>query len=146
MNKTILKSYLNGNKLKPELKTSCYKYNDMYLISDTYSVVLLNDSYNFDVKSDEMGKTLMDITDHFESDYNFDFEDKPITDNMLKNDYTAITENWGINGLLFRKIARIIKADTYNMLENRQQFNPFIIKLKNTKTGEFAYLPACRTF
>ena len=35
-----------GSLIKNELKTSCYKWDNYYLISNNYSIIRLNDNYD----------------------------------------------------------------------------------------------------
>lgn len=152
MNKTILKSYLNGNKLKPELKTNCYKCNDMYLISDTSSIIVLNDSCGLNITEDKLN--IAKVKENIERGYNYNFgndrhvknlydmiktpDEKFISFNQLYNSNNF--GNYGINVPLFTKIQKIIKADAFTIMENLERYEKYIIRLENSKTKEYALL------
>lgn len=136
MNKMNLKRYLNHKYNREELKTSCIKDNDKYIISDSYSIVVLNNNYGLDIIPDKYG--LVRFRNEFDSL------------NEVFNTFTELTDNeemvepidnrYGINIKLFKKINSIIKADKYTILEFKNKFEKYIIKLENTRSGEYAYM------
>lgn len=134
MNKRVLKSYLKNSK-KPLLETSCFKYNDKFLISDSYSIILLNDNYDLDIKDDTLClyNHYENFRDYFEISFTFF---KPLEDDE------PIDENYEINCKIFNKIKNIIKANSYAVLENKNKdsYMKYIIKLENSKTKEHGYL------
>lgn len=140
MNKRILKSYLKNSKRKL-LVTSCFKYNDKFLISDSYSIILLNDNYDLDIKDDTLC-----LYNHYESFKN-NFEIAFTFFTPLETD-EPIDENYEINYKIFNKIKNIIKADNYAVLENKNKdsYMKYIIKLENRKTKEHGYLLPMRRY
>lgn len=142
MNKRILNAYLkNGEKSIPILK-NCFKYENGYLISDSYSVIYLNDNHNTEVVDVVCGITR--IFDNFENNYEFNFnleELEIVSDEKEKIKRAKLNDEYDINVTLFNRIKNIIKADDigiiYNM--NTSDTTP-MIKLTNTKTNERGYL------
>lgn len=142
MNKRELIRYLKkGEKSKAILK-NCFKYENGYLISDSYSVIYLNDNHNTEVVDDVCGITR--IFDNFENNYEFNFkleELEIVSDEKEKIKRAKLNDEYDINVTLFNRIKNIIKADDvgiiYNM--NTSDTTP-MIKLTNTKTNERGYL------
>lgn len=142
MNKANLKRYLNHKCNKEELKTSCVKDNDKYIISDSYSIIVLNDNYGLDVISDKY--RLVRFKSEFDSlnDVFKTFNEIQDNEEMVE----PIDSEYGINIKLFKKINNVIKADKYTVLEFRNRFEKYIIKLENTKSREYAYMLPTRKF
>lgn len=136
MNKMNLKRYLNNKNNKEELKTSCVKYNDKYIISNSCSIVTLNDNYGLDIISDKYG--LIRFRNEFDSLNNVfkTFKELQNNEEMVE----PIDSENGINIKLFKKINTLIKADKYTILEFKNKFAKYIIKLENTRGGEYAYM------
>lgn len=136
MNKINLKRYLNNKTNKEVLKTSCVKDNDKYIISNSYSIVVLNDNYGLDIMSDKYG--LIRFRNEFDSlnDIFKTFTELQNNEEMVE----PIDSEYGINIKLFKKINTLIKADKYTILEFKNRFEKYIIKLENTKSGEYAYM------
>lgn len=136
MNKANLKRYLNNKNNKEELKTSCVKDNDKYIISNSFSIVVLNDNYGLDVMSDKYG--LIRFRNEFDSlnDVFKTFKELQDNEEMVE----PIDSKYGINIKLFKKINTLIKADKYTILEFKNRFEKYIIKLENTRSGEYAYM------
>lgn len=136
MNKINLKRYLNNKTNKGVLKTSCVKDNDKYIISNSYSIVVLNDNYGLDIMSDKYG--LIRFRNEFDSlnDIFKTFTELQNNEEMVE----PIDSEYGINIKLFKKINTLIKADKYTILEFKNRFEKYIIKLENTKSGEYAYM------
>lgn len=136
MNKINLKRYLNNKTNKELLKTSCVKDNDKYIISNSYSIVVLNDNYGLDIMSDKYG--LIRFRNEFDSlnDIFKTFKELQDNEEMVE----PIDSKYGINIKLFKKINTLIKADKYTILEFKNRFEKYIIKLENTKSGEYAYM------
>ena len=136
MNKVNLKRYLNNKNNKEELKTRCVKDNDKYIISNSYSIVVLNDNYGLDVMSDKYG--LIRFRNEFDSlnDVFKTFKELQDNEEMVE----PIDSKYGINIKLFKKINTLIKADKYTILEFKNRFEKYIIKLENTRSGEYAYI------
>ena len=136
MNKVNLKRYLNNKNNKEELKTRCVKDNDKYIISNSYSIVVLNDNYGLDVMSDKYG--LIRFRNEFDSlnDVFKTFKELQDNEEMVE----PIDSKYGINIKLFKKINTLINADKYTILEFKNRFERYIIKLENTRSGEYAYI------
>lgn len=136
MNKINLKRYLNNKINKEVLKTSCVKDNDKYIISNSYSIVVLNDNYGLDIMSDKYG--LIRFRNEFDSlnDIFKTFTELQNNEEMVE----PIDSEYGINIKLFKKINTLIKSDNYTILEFKNRFEKYIIKLENTKSGEYAYM------
>lgn len=111
MNKAILKSYFNGNK---------GKYKDILFgkCFEENGKYIISDSYSIIVLNDTYG---LEVS----------------KDNI---GITRVKDNYGINVPLFNKIQKIIKANTYTILENEQLYEKYVIKLENSKTKEYALL------
>lgn len=146
MNKAILKSYFNGNKgkYKDILFGKCFEESGKYIISDSYSIIVLNDTYGLEVTKDNIGITR--VKENLERDYNYAFKDYTMENfneylsKEIDNKILTIKDNYGINVPLFNKIQKIIKANTYTILENEQLYEKYVIKLENSKTKEYALL------
>ena len=140
MNKRVLKSYLKGSK-REILELNCFRYKDSYLISDSYSVIKLNDNYDLQVQDkDIMG--LYKFYEDFEWNFEFlkEFEYKDV-------ESIAIDDKYEIQMKLFKKIKTIIKGNEFSILENKDKtsYCKYIIKLENTDTNEIGYmLPMCK--
>ena len=67
MNKRVLKSYLKGSN-KQILETSCFAYDNGFIICDSYSVIKLNDTNDLEVNTDILGvcKFYDDFSNNFE--------------------------------------------------------------------------------
>ena len=145
MNKRALKSYMNNKTSREVLKEHCFKCDDNYLISDTYSIIVLKDNYDLDIATDTLGliKFKENFEDNFELDYTFM---TPLEDN--EDMYEPIDENYGINIKLFKKINKVIKANSYAIMKNKDKlsYTPYIIKLENRKTKEYGYMLPMRKF
>ena len=140
MNKRVLKSYLKGSK-REILELNCFKYNDSYLISDSYSVIKLNDNYDLQVQD----KDIMSLYKFYEDfEWNFEFKSKYIP---IWAEEEHFDDKYVINMKLFKKINTIIKGNEFSILENKDKtsYCKYIIKLENTKTNEVGYmLPMCK--
>jgi hypothetical protein len=136
MNKVNLKRYLNNKNNKEKLKTSCVKDNDKYIISNSFSVTVLNDNYGLDIMSDKYG--LIRFKDEFDSlnDIFKTFTELQDNEEMVE----PIDSEYGINIKLFKEVNNLIKADKYTILEFKNRFEKYIIKLENTRSGEYAYI------
>lgn len=135
MNKRVLKSYLKGSK-REILELNCFKYNDSYLISDSYSVIKLNDNYDLQVQD----KDIMSLYKFYEDfEWNFEFKNniEPLDVSIMK-----IDDKHEIQMKLFKKINAIIKGNAFSILENKDKnsYCKYIIKLENTKTNEVGYM------
>lgn len=142
MNKQKLRTYLNGAKDKKDLKTKCIKGINYYLISDTYSIIKLNSNYDLEVMEDKFG--LDRLFDRFENNYEVDytFMSVPVEEEQLYLD-----KDYMINKKLFNKINNVIKSNVFTVLHNMNTSDKTpIIKLENTKTGEYGYMLPMRRF
>jgi len=146
MNKRVLKSYMNNKKDRHDiLKTSCFKCNDKFVISDSNSLIILNDNYDLDIKDDTLG--LLKFKENFENNFEVDYTFMAPLEN---NDemYEPIDESYGINIKLFNKINKVIKGNSYAIMKNKDKlsYTPYIIRLENTKTKEYGYMLPMRKF
>lgn len=142
MNKRFLTSYLkkNGRNI---LKTNCFKYdNNNYLISDSFSIIYLNNAYNLDVKNDTLG--LAKLYDNFKWNFSFNHEFECVLD----KDCINIDDEFGVNVVLFKSIKNVINANKFEILKNKNELSylKYIIKLENTKTGEHAFMLPCKHY
>ena len=138
MNKRVLKSYLKGSR-KELLETSCFKFDNSYLITDSYSIIKLNDNYDLKVNEYEL---LGNMYNNFENDFEFLSKYVPI---WAEEEH--IDDKYSINMKLFKKINAVIKGNEFSILENKDKtsYCKYIIKLENTKTNEIGYiLPMCK--
>lgn len=140
MNKRYLKSYFGSmnERTMEKLKDKCFKSGENYLISNVYSIIVLKNNYDMEIFDDNL--CLNNFVNNFENNFNIDLIDKTITNEMLQCEHYTIKDNYSINIKEFKKIVNLIKADSYNIYENLQQHMKYIIKIKNTKTGEYGYL------
>lgn len=141
MNKRDLKSYLNKSN-REILKESCFNYDNKFIISDTYSVIILNDNPDLELKEDSFGFSRM--IDNWKTNYQIVYTFMTLEEN--EDNYSPIDENYGINHKLFKRINNVIKGTTYTVLENKQDYTPYIIRLENTKTKEVGYMLPMRNF
>lgn len=143
MNKRTFKSYVNkAASIRPILE-NCFKYGDKFLVSDTYSIVVLNKNYDLEVKDDTLGLSgfLLKWATMFE-------ELKEIQAPTDKDSQDKIDNDFCINNKLFLRIKRLISANKFTILENKDknEFMRYLIKLENTKTKEKAYLLPCKSY
>lgn len=145
MNKRIFKSYLKGST-RNILQENCFEHDNGYLISDSFSIIKLNQTYDLKINNDELG--LSKLFDNFKDNYNTSYTFKNL--NADNEDRAPINETYSINVKLYNKIKSIIKADWCTILEPNNKENNYagapIIKLENTKTKELAYLLPMRTY
>lgn len=143
MNKRSLESYLKKND-REILRNNCFRYEYNYLISNSYSVIKLNDNYNLNVTDDILG--VCKIFDNFSN--NFEFYKN--IDSVENNDeyYAPINDKFGINTKLFNKIKKVINAKDFAILKNKDinAYTTFIIRLENLKTKEMAYMLPMKKF
>ena len=149
MNKVYLKSYYAGmgkyNQQRQRLENKCFKMEDSYLISDSYSIICLNDNYNLEVSDYTIKHNVIKMYDSFKDNYIFK-NDITLSD----EEYTKIDDMYSIDNKKAKTIIKIIKADKISILEVKE-YNYFsgktpIIYLENTKTKEHAYLLPCRNY
>lgn len=149
MNKTYLKSYYaqmgKHNQNKQRLENKCFKMENNYLISDSYSIICLNDSYNLEVSDDKLKESVINLYSSFKNNYIF-------KNNITLSDdkFTKIDDLYSIGNKKAKTIIKIIKADKISILEPKEQLYYFsknpMIYLENTKTKEHAYLLPCSTY
>lgn len=146
MNKRILNSYMNRKGNKELLKGNCFKYENNYIVSDGYSVIVLNDNYDLNVKDDKYN--LYQFVENFKNNFELDYTFFKLNDSDIELGYGAVTETHGINVKEFKKINNIIKGNSYGIYKNldTKSYMPFVIYLENNKTKEYAYLLPMRKF
>lgn len=140
MNKRTLKSYLKKSR-RAYLEQNCFKYDNGYLISDSYSIIKLNDANELKEEKDILG--VCGLYQSFIDNYKFFSEYIPLwaTEESIDRDYS-------INMTLFKKINTIIKGNEYAIMKSKNSCSgaKYIIKLENTKTKEIAFLLPMRKF
>lgn len=144
MEKRAFKTYLNNNN-RDYLKVNCFEYENGYLITDTYSIIKLNQTNDLQVEKDIMG-----VTKIFE-DFSMNYEKKEDLklDFDLKEQDILITEEekrYAINIKLAKRIKKIINYNNVELLRKGNYSYNYVIKLENTKTQEIAFLLPMRSF
>lgn len=137
MNKRTFKSYVNKAITQRPILENCFKYGDKFLVSDTYSIVILNNNYDLEVKEDtlQLSGFLLKWATMFE-------ELKEIQAPTDEDKQDIIDDVFCINNKLFLRLKRLISANKFTILKNKdtKEFMRYLIKLENTKTKEKAYL------
>lgn len=144
MEKRALRIYLNNNK-KDYLKVNCFEYENGYLITDTCSIIKLNQTNDLQVEKDIFGLT------RFFEDFIMNYEkieDLKLNFDLKTQDILIPEEEkrYSINIKLAKRIKRIIN---YNNVELLRKYNcgyNYVIKLENKKTKEIAFLLPMRSF
>ena len=146
MNKRILNSYMNRKGNKELLKGNCFKYEDNYIVSDSYSVIVLNEPYGLNVEEDKY--RLSSFVDNFRNNFELDYTFFKLNEADIELGYGPVTETHGIGVKEFKKINNVIKANSYGIYKNldTRSYMPFVIYLENTKTKEHAYLLPVRKY
>lgn len=137
MNKRVFKSYVSKAIKRRPILENCFKYGDKFLISDIYSIVVLNKNYDLEVKEDTLS------FNGFLEKWSTMFEElREIQAPTDKDKQDEIDKDFCINNKLFLRIKRLINANKFTILENKDknEFMRYLIKLENTKTKEKAYL------
>lgn len=152
MSKSILRNYLEyGKRYRNKkqfdfLSTSCFLYEGKYLISDSYSVVALNDTRGLEVKEDSFG-----ISKHYESMQENRVVFTELNTRLIKEDKREAIPlgvgNYEINIRLAQNIIKLIKADKVEVLKDTfyESAHP-IIKISNDKTKEIGLLLPMRKY
>lgn len=152
MSKSILRNYLEYNKRGRNkkqfdyLSTSCFLYEGKYLISDGYSVVLLNDTRGLEIKDDLLG-----ISKHYESMQENRVAFTELNTRLIKeNKGETISlgiDNYELNVRLAQNVIKLIKANKVEVLEDTiYKYAHPIIKISNDKTGEIGLLLPMRKY
>jgi hypothetical protein len=144
MEKRAFRTYLNNN-YRDYLKVNCFEYENGYLITDTYSIIKLNQKNDLQVEKDILG-----VSRHFE-DFNMNYEkieDLELNFNLNEQDILITEEEkrYAINIKLAKRIKRIINYNNVELLRKYNYGYNYIIKLENTKTQEIAFLLPMRSF
>lgn len=147
MEKRAFRTYLNNNN-RDYLKVNCFEYENGYLITDTYSIIKLNQTNDLQVEKDIMGvaKIFRDFDDNFKKlsdlDLNYDLKEQELQfEEWLKED-----REYAINIKIVKRINKIINFDKVELLYKYHNGYNYIIKLENTKTQEIAFLLPMRSF
>lgn len=152
MSKSILRSYLEYNKRGRNkkqfeyLSNSCFRYGDNFLISDSYSVVLLRDTRGLEIKDDKLGLYL-----HYQSMEISRKAFREMNTRLIKEskeDYIKLfIDNYGLDTKLAQKIIKLIKANRVEILESiKGDYVPPVIKISNDDTKEVGYLLPMRIY
>ena len=146
MNKVYLKRFFKNQSIE-ELRNKYVEYNDCYLISNNYSIVLLNSDYSLLEKCDNKYENM--ITSCFKEFDKYNESDINIINDLdeCKEEYHIPSELLGrekceyrIDFNLYTIIKNLIKADEVNVLTVYNYSFEVIIRIKNTKTNEVGYL------
>ena len=146
MNKVYLKRFFKNQSIE-ELRNKYVEYNDCYLISNNYSIVLLNSDYGLLEKSDNKYENF--ITSCFKKFDKYNESDINIINDLdeCEEEYNIPSEllerkecKYGINLKLYNIIKNLIKADEVNILTVYNYSFEVIIRIRNTKTNEVGYL------
>ena len=141
MNKAILKKfYVNGSaKTRKDLEKRFIKYENVFLISNGYSIIALNDNYDMENMEIKFGSCLIKNFNNFETNYH---QEKDITLNVFNEtkDHFDIDEYYSINMKLLNIIKGLIRANKVYLLTIDCNGRVPIIKMINEKTKEIAYL------
>lgn len=152
MSKSILRNYLEYDKRYRNrkqfdyLSTSCFLYEGKYLISDSYSVVALNDTRGLEVKEDLLG-----INKHYKSMQENRVGFKELNTRLIKETKEKIItldiDNYELNTRLAQNVIKLIKANRVEILEHTiyDSAHP-VIKISNDKTGEIGLLLPMRKY
>lgn len=148
MSKSILKNYLEYGKRSRNkkhfdfLSTGCFKLGDEFLISDSYSVVVLKDSKGLEIKEDLLG-----ISNHY---HNMSSKDEVIgvigvgiIQESKEDSIPLGVDNYEIGVKIANRIIKLIKCNLIEIMGGG--YTP-IIRLTNTKTKERAYLLPMRKY
>ena len=161
MNKVYLKSYYANMSTREEhirkYKNKCMEYNTNYLITDTYSIIKLNETYNMEITNDN--GIIEKIFDDFK--FNFNLNKVDITkdlENFEEKNFRFIKEysgdikeeteiiKYGVDMKRLNNIKKIIKANKIEIVSKYSYDYMYAIKLENTKTNEYAYLLPIRVY
>jgi len=145
MNKRTLKTYLNSSN-KELLMGNCFKYGNSYLVSDSYSIIQLNDSYDLNINDNQLLPTFIDdFKWNYEKQYdlviNYELDNQSIVNDDKGNSI------FGVNIKMVKRIKSIINFNEASVLRkfSYNDYN-YIIKLENTNTNEVAYLLPTREY
>ncbi len=166
MNKLNLNRYFNKIKKDgcTELKGKYTIYKepqkDYYIISNTYSIVLLNSDYGVLTQyQGKLSESIKHICNDFQ--YNYTLKKIDITNevNACNEDvFRCVTEyvgdikeeniitNYGVCIKLYNNIKNLIKANKAYLLTGYNYDCNYVIKIENTKTGEIGYLLPVKIF
>lgn len=144
MSKTAIKRYFTRNT-RVDLLDKCSSYEDSYLLSDSYSIIKVNDKNDLEETSEAMGANIRKLFNDFES---MQLSDLTINvDIKSKEDFIPINDKFSIGMKLLKRIYNIIKFDKIEIVESISNWEVTpIIKATNTKTNELAYLLPARRF
>lgn len=131
MKKDAITKYYENVEMDFLLNT-CFTYQDNYVISDAYSFIILNESNDLEIKTNDIVNKNMELFNeyHIKNEYM-----------MTVVDSQGIDDNYGINNELLSLIINVINPDEFYIMEHDSEKMP-ILKAINTKTNEFAFLPA----
>lgn len=146
MNKTNLKSYYTNIGKHKKLINKVIPYdNDTYLISDSISIIRLNDNYGLEELEDKlMSNQLVTYYDKFV--YNYEFYTRLYDVLECTEEEYEFKEKWSINMKKLKKIVKLIKADVINIIRNENDYAQYVIHILNTKTNEHGYLLPCKKY
>ena len=146
MNRTNLKSYYTnvGNHKKLINKVMSYE-DSTYLISDSFSIIRLNDNYGLEELEDKaMSSCLIKQYDSFVNNYEFYTRLYDVLE-CTEEEY-EFKEKYSVNMKKLKKIVKLIKADIINIVKNDNSHAEYVIHILNTKTDEHAYLLPCKKY
>lgn len=146
--RTNIKKYFKfTSETHKNFKLNAYKYEDKYILTNTYSLLVLNNAEDLTINSED--KTLINFIKDFKDyeDIGKRLEDK--IDFSKLNDYERYVEeiikdkesSYGIDMEMFRTMYKIIKPTKIRILQ-KWGFNSwkYVYELLNEKNGEYGYL------
>lgn len=146
MSKSILRNYLEYDKRGRNkkqfdyLSTGCFLYEGKYLVSDSCSIVALNDTRGLEVKEDLLGINL-----HYKSMQENKVTFTELNTRLIKEDKREAIpldiDNYELNVKLAQRVIKLIKANKVEVLKDTiYDYAHPIIKISNDKTGEIGLL------
>ena len=152
MSKSILRNYLEygkrgrNKKQFDYLSTGCFLYEGKYLVSDSYSVVALNDTRGLEVKEDSFGINL-----HYKSMQENRVAFTELNTRLIKEDKRESIplgiDNYELNVKLAQRVIKLIKANKVEVLKDTiYDYAHPIIKISNDKTEEIGLLLPMRKY
>ena len=159
MNKVYLKRFFKDvhNEHKDLQYYKCFEYESKYIISNCCSVVLLNKDYGYlEEENNKLKDTIINIYKDFSRGFSLinvvditeDINNCINEDNVfkLKKEYSGdIKEEseiikYGVDLKKYDTIKHLIRADKIELCSRFSYGYRYVIKFKNTKTGEVGYL------
>lgn len=141
MNKTTINAINNYTKKKEDFSKKYFEYKRQYVITDTYSIILLND-----IPSDYSKAKNQRIIDFIKDFSKLDIVKNIDLENLSEYKSEKINNSYHIEFNIdeVKSILKILKKSTINILYDKNN-NVYILKLEN-KNGELAYVLPMKVF